>query len=404
MSTHPLGNRDLIRAINRSAVLNTIKTYGPIARTEIARQTGLSAATISGITAELLDNDLIFEKAAGHSRGGRRPILLAINPRKGFVVGLKLAETFVVGALTDLEANVIAKETQSLNGRSYTKAIDALVSVVNLLVQQQKVRRKQLLGVGVGLAGTVDNEKGILRYSPIFGWRDVPIGELLQNRVQVPVHIDNDVNTLTLTEKWFGAGQGVNNFLTVTIGRGIGLGIVVNGQIYRGRRGGAGELGHSVIDPNGPLCACGNRGCLEAYVADPSLLRMATEAVEQGNLPGTVETLEDLLALAHEGHEAACAIYAKAGRVLGLGIANLINLFNPQQVLISGEGVRAGELLFSPMREAIAHNTMPSLVEDTRIQVDVWKDDAWARGAASLVLGELFKSPVQKNGKVKITV
>ena len=397
MVNHPLGNRDLIRAINRSAILNTIKTHGPISRVEIVRFTKLSAATVSGITAELIDDDLVFEKETGDSKGGRRPILLALNPRGGYVVGLKLSESQVIGVITDLEATVLAKHTRSLDNHSLEQAIDTMGLVVETLASQYGLAPKQLLGVGLGLAGIIDAQNGRLRHSPTFGWRDVLIGDLLQERVQAPVYIGNDVDTLTLAEKWFGKGHGLDNFLTVTIGRGVGLGIVVNGQIYSGFHGGAGEFGHIVIDPSGPQCACGNRGCLETYVSDPALLRSAKEAVERGDLPESIQTLDALLQAAQEGNSIAQAIFAQAGQVLGRAIANLINIFSPQQIIISGEGVRAGDLIIDPICATITKHVMPGLAEDTEIEVDVWKDDAWARGAASLVLQELFKSPIYRD-------
>lgn len=392
----PLGNRDLIRAINRSAVLNTIKTHGLISRTEVARLTGLSAATVTGITAELIDDNLVFEKAAGDSRGGRRPILLALNPRGGFVVGLKLAEDQVIGALTDLEATVLVKRTDRLEGRSPDEVSDALAGVVSRLMEEARIRKKELLGVGVGLAGIVDAERGLLKQSPYFGWQDLPLRDMLQSKVRVPVYIDNDVNTLTLTERWFGAGQGVDNFLTVTVGRGVGMGIVVNGQFYRGARGGAGELGHTVMDPDGPACDCGKRGCLETFVGDPGLLRMAAEAAARGEMASPVGDVEALIACARSGDPGARAVLARAGDVLGRAIANLINLLDPQRIVIGGEGVRAGDLLFGPMRESIARHVMPGLARDAEIRIDAWGHDAWARGAASLVLRELFESPVHR--------
>lgn len=386
-----LGNRDFSRALNRSTVLNMIKTVGPIDRAELARRTGLSAATVTGITAELISDDLVFEKAPGNSRGGRRPILLALNARGSFVVGLKVTETQVIGALTDLEATVLEKRSDTLLDRTPEHVIETLVASVHALIQSQNIELSKLLGVGVGLAGIIDTERGVLRQSPFFGWHDLPLRQLLHKKLNVPVYIDNDVNTLTLTEKWFGSGYAVDNFLTVTIGRGVGLGIVVNGQFYRGASGGAGEFGHTVIEPNGPLCDCGKRGCLEAFVGDPGLLRMAAESMT--NAPATSE---QLLAAANQGDPLARAVFARAGEVLGRGIANLINIFNPSHVLISGEGVRVGEWLFPAMRQAIQLHVMPGLVGDTAIRIDTWGDDAWARGAAGLVLRELFESPVNR--------
>ncbi len=399
MQKHPLGNRDLIRAINRSNVLNTIKTNGSISRIAIARKTGLSAATVTGITADLIADGLIYEKEEGDSRGGRRPILLAINPRGGYVVGIKLMEDHAIGAITDLEASIVAKYSSKLTDQSLDTAIEILVEVVEVLMNEGGIDNEQLLGVGIGLAGIVNAKKGVLRYSPYFGWHDVPLVEILQTRLQVPVHIDNDVNTLTLNEQLFGTGQGIENFITVTIGRGVGLGIVVNGQIYRGGYGGGGEFGHTIIDPQGNQCDCGKKGCLETYVSDPALLRLASEAAARGELPEKVSTIEEFNSLAESGDNTARSIIAQAGVVLGYGIANLINIFNPQEVIISGEGVRAGEIMFTPMRETISQYVISGLADDTDICIDIWEDDAWARGAASLVLRELFTFPAYKEKK-----
>jgi N-acetylglucosamine repressor len=392
----PIGNRTLIRALNRSTVLNAIKRFGPIDRAEVARRTGLSPATVTGITAELIEDNLIFEKAPGESRGGRRPILMAINPHGGYVVGVKLTEAQATGALTDLEANVIARQTRSWKGQAPQEAVEVIVELVHELIAGEGLHKKQLLGVGVGLAGIVDAERGLLRTTPYFDWYDLPLRDLLQKAIKVPVYVDNDVNTLTLAEKWFGAGQGVDDFLTVTIGRGVGLGIVVNGQFYRGVGGGAGEFGHTVVDPHGPACACGKRGCLETFVGDPGLVRMAREAFQDGLLPAPVSTVPELIALADAGQPAAQEILARAGKVLGRGIANLINLFNPQLIILGGEGTRAGDWLFEPMRREIAEHTLPRLAADVTLRIDPWGDDAWARGAASLVLRELFESPVHR--------
>ncbi len=394
MPIHPRGNRKLIQAINRSAVLNVIKTHGPISRTEVAKRTGLSAATVSGITANLIDNGLVLEKEVGDSSGGRRPILLVLNPHGGFVVGLKLAEDRITGALTDLEANVIVKLTRELRDHHIDQVVNTIEQIVNHFLSEGNILEEQFLGVGIGLAGIIDSAAGTLRYSPIFGWHDVPLGELLESKLQVPIYIDNDVNTLTITEQWFGKGQGIDNFLTITIGRGVGMGIVVNGQIYHGGKGGAGEFGHTVVEPDGQLCECGKRGCLETYVADPALMRLAGEAIKRQEISGKIVKMDDLLKKARFGDPGAVRIFTRAGEVLGLGVSNLINVLSPDLIIISGEGVRAGDLLFNPMYESIERNVMTDLASDTEVQIDAWDDDAWARGAAGLVLRQLFESPI----------
>jgi N-acetylglucosamine repressor len=400
MTNFPLGNRDLIRAINRSVILNAIKAHGPIGRADVSRMTGLSPATVTGITGDLIAEDLVFEKQPGDSSGGRPPILLALNPRGGYVVGLKLMEDHITGALTDLEATILAKESVPLPERTPECAVQTLAALIDRLLAETGLSHDKLLGVGLGLAGVVDAENGVLRQSPFFGWKDLPIRDLLQQQVQAPVSIDNDVNTLTLAERWFGSGQGLRNFLSLTVGRGVGLGIVVNGQFYRGAGGGAGELGHTVVDPAGPLCDCGKHGCLEAYVGDPGLLRMAAASTDQGELP-LIHSADELLRLANEGSTAAQSIFATAGQVLGRAVANLVNVFNPQSILISGEGVRYGHWLFDPMRAAIDEAALPALLADVDIRIEPWGDDVWARGAASLVIQQLFESPVNQTSLIE---
>jgi predicted NBD/HSP70 family sugar kinase len=396
MYNTPLGNRDLIRAINRSIILNTIKTHGVIGRADVARLTGLSPATVTGITADLIEEGLVFEKEPGDSSGGRRQMLLAINPQGGYVVGIKVMEDHALGALTDLEAGVLEKLSQPLIASSPEALQDALYHLVQKLLEHAGIPASRLMGIGIGMAGIIDAERGILRQSPFFGWRNVPLRDMLQARFNLPVYIDNDVNTLTFAEKWFGAGQGINHFLVFTVGRGIGLGLVANGQFFRGVRGGAGEFGHMVVDPQGPACDCGKKGCLEAYIGDKALLSQAAAAFEAGELPRKPENIDELLVMLQAGQPAAQEIFSRAGELFGRGVASLINLFDPELILISGEGTQRGEWFFKAMEESVQCHTMPGLLEDVKIKIEPWGDDAWARGAASLVLHELFEPPVKQ--------
>ncbi len=409
MTNPPLANRDLMRAINRSIVLNQIKTFGPIARADLARRTHLSPATITAIAAELIREGLVYEKEIGDSSGGRRPIRLAVNPRGGFVIGAKLMEDHVVGALTDLEATLLARHSLRLDEKTPSAVALALGRLVQELLAQLSAlddlsggshdglsRPPRLMGMGIGLAGIVDAGQGMVRQSPFFGWKNIALRDLIQEQVQMPVYLDNDVNALAYAEKWFGAGQGINDFLVVTVGRGIGMGIVVNGQLYHGAHGGAGEFGHTVVYPGGMTCTCGKQGCLEAYAGEPALLLQAEAAFQRGMLSRSPQTPDDLVAMAQDGELAAQEIFARAGTLLGLAIANLVNVFNPERILVNGEGVRASRWLFDPMRVAINEHTMPGLREDVSIRIEGFGDDDWARGAASLVLHELFESPIKR--------
>lgn len=391
MNSIQRADRDLMRGINRSIILNVIKTHGPISRADIAHLTGLSPATVTSITGLLIEEDLIFEKSTGDSSGGRPPILLALNPRGGFVIGIKLMESQAVAALTDLNATVIEKTNVELRNTELTSVIDELVLLVENLMKNNKIPKKRLFGVGIGLAGVIDSVNGILRKSPFFGWKDVPFRDLLDVRLKVPIFLDNDVNTLTLGEKWLDNGVHADNYVVITVGRGIGMGIIINGQIYRGKGGGAGEFGHLVVNQNGPVCDCGKRGCLESYLGDQALVMRAKHEVDP-----SIESIDELIQMAAGGNIAAGKLFEWAGDLLGQELANLINLLDPKLIIISGEGVRMGDPFFSSMRAAIQKNAVPELFENTEIRINTWGDDVWSRGAASLVIGELFNSPIQK--------
>lgn len=382
-----MARRQLLKAINRASILNAIKSYGPIARTDIADLTGLSPATVTGLTAELIDDGLILIKQEGDSRGGRRPILLALDSQGAYVIGIKLAEEHATLALTDLNADIVTKRTVQLTERDPVHVSHLLAESVQTVLDAAGINRTRLLGVGVGLAGIIDSETGLCRVSPHNGWREVPFAKLLEDDLDCIVHLDNNVNTLTRVEQLYGLGQHVRDFLVITIGRGIGMGIVANGQVYRGTRGGGGEFGHMAIDPEGLVCSCGNRGCLETFVAEPWLLHRA----QQRGLD--VHTPETLVAAAEAGNAVAQDVLAQGGRVLGQAIASVVNLLNPALIIISGEGVRAGNFLFRPMHEAVQQHMFGQLAEDVEIRIEPLSDDTWARGAASLVLGKIFSVP-----------
>ncbi len=399
------GNRDLIKEINRNLVLNFIKSRGPIPRTEIARLSGLSPATVSGIIADFVASGLVHEMGEGESTGGRRPVLLRLNHGAGFVVGVKLMEHAVTSALTDLDANVLHYRVTPLPAADSGQVgpeiiLPVIIQAIESTIAESGVERQRVWGIGVGMAGVVDGEAGVCRYSPFFGWRDVEIARPIADHFGLPVYLENDVNTLTIAEQWFGYGHGVDHFVVVTVGRGIGAGIVTNGQFYRGALGGAGELGHITLTVDGPPCDCGKRGCLEALASDPAVVRQAKAAIALGErtaLAGVESlTLEAIVATAEAGDALARRLLADSGRWLGVGIATLVNILNPQLVIVGGEGVRAGEWRFGPMREAIRRHAFNGLADELEIVIEPSGDETWARGAACVVLGELFKSPVHK--------
>lgn len=391
-------DRQMIRGINQALVLGAIRQHGPVSRTDIAELTRLSPATVSGITAELIDQDVIIERDAGPSTGGRRPILLTINHDAGLVLGLKLTETQLVAALTDLGANVVDQRSAAVGDDRSPEAIVArLAGLVDALRSIHAGRR--VLGIGLGLAGVIDRNAGICRFHPYLNWRDVPLRKLIEDRLGLPVVIENDVNTLALAEHWFGAGLGADDFLVVTLGRGVGLGMILDGRLYRGGFGGAGEFGHVTVVPDGPRCDCGKAGCLEAFVADPALRRELSAAL------GGDGSIATGIALARRGDARALAVFEVAGRVLGGALAWLVNVFHPPLLIVGGEGASAAgwlDLIDRPMRDALRAGSFDGFADDLRIVSEPWGDDAWARGAASLMLEELFRPPLYRDDETRI--
>lgn len=390
-------NKQLIREINQSLVLSLVRDHGPISRTDIAEVAHLSLATVSGITNALIEQGLIYEHEAGVSTGGRRPILLALNRQAGLVIGVKLTERQIIAALTDLSAEVIEQRAVSLGAdRRPETVVAALAELVDDLRATHGGRK--VFGLGLGMAGVVDRQQGICRFSPYLQWHAVPLRHLIEQRLELPVVIENDVNTLTMAEQWFGSGVGMNDFLVITLGRGIGMGMVLNGQLYRGGRGGGGEFGHVTMIPDGPRCDCGKRGCLETLVAEPSILRRMHMAFDR------VLTLDEAVALARQGDTTAQGIFTAAGRTLGLAIADLVNIFNPPLIVVGGEGARALDLLLEPLQEALQAHCFDGLYDDLRLVVEPWGDDAWARGAAALMLDELFRPDIYRNEKARASL
>jgi predicted NBD/HSP70 family sugar kinase len=369
----------VVAAVNRSAILQLIGRAGPIARNEIARELGLSPATVTKVTRDLIDGGIVHVVDQAPSRGGRPALLLATVGSAAHALGVKVAPDHVVGVRVDLDARVLERFEEPFDA----SGADAVGNLERLLLPHVRPRddAPPLLGVGLGVPGVVGGAGLRVVESQPLSWVGVELGEVLGQRLGVPVLVDNDVNTLVIAERLYGRGRTCNQFATVTIGRGVGLGIIVDGDVYRGARGGAGELGHTVVAPDGPLCECGRRGCLETLVSDPALVRQGREA----GILGPADGIAQLRLLARGGDVAAGAIFAAAGATLGRAVAGVVSILDPELVLVSGEGTEAWPLLAESF-EAAYGAAAP-------VEVDPWDDVKWARGGAALVLRATLVPP-----------
>ncbi len=409
---HPMNeirvDRYFGKAVNLSLVLNLVKSAGPISRAEIATRSGLSAATVSNLSSELIDDGLVHETGVVETSRGRPPVTLSLNSKAKYVVGVKVMPGSLVAVVTDLDAQVVSyQESTELDEASFRNGktsaavvVGNIASLVKSVITASGVDQADLLGVGLGLAGIVDSTTGTCRYSPFFGWRDVDLASPLASLLGLDVYLENDVNSLTIAEQWFGDGRGYDSFVVVTVGSGVGAGFVLNGQFYGGDGRGVGELGHITVMPSGPTCGCGKRGCLEVMASDAALVAAAKKAVQRGELTLLDEssevTLETVVSAATAGDEPARRLLADSGRWLGVGLAMIVNLLNPELLIVAGEGVEAGSWRLGPMQEALEENRFDSLGSGTKLVVESAGDVTWARGAACVVLSEFFKSPLHR--------
>lgn len=415
MSNLQKSDRASMKQSNQRLVLQLIRGQGPISRKAIAQLSGLSPASISGITGELIERGLVYEvgEAEGEGRIGRREVLLRLNAHAGYVVGVKVAVRSIECVVTDLDANVLHGAATPLpfaNQANPTPeafppadVIHAVIQAIENLLTTAQIDRARLLGIGVGVNGIVDPDTGVSHLAPHFGWRNVPVAAPLAAHFGIPVLLENDARTLTVAEQWFGAGRGVDHFVTVVAGYGIGSGVVTNGQLYRGALSGAGEFGHIVLQVDGPRCLCGKRGCLETLAAEPAILRRVGEALAVG-MPSALAsvqplTLDAVVHAADAGDALAQHALNDAGRWLGIGISSLVNILNPELLIINGEAVSGGRWYFEPMEAALRAHSFDGLVDSLRILTEPGGNEMWARGAACVVLSALLSSPTQQESK-----
>lgn len=375
--TGPAPRGDLVRA----AILGLLGTRGPSSRVDIARILRVSPATVTQTTKDLLARRLITELESVPSQGGRPATLLGLDRAAGGAIGAKVTADHVAVVSVELDGSV-----RSFDSVPYDPSgSDALDRLCDVLADAVARHDGHLLGVGVGLPGAVDAQASGVVDSPTFGWSGADVGGRLRDRLGLPVLVDNDVNTLAVAESLYGVGRSHTSYLVVTIGRGIGCGVIQQGVVARGAHGGAGEIGHIPLTDGGPRCGCGNEGCLEAYVGEQGLVAAAVSA----GVAGSGCTIEDLLAAARAGQAEALAVYANAGRLLGMALAGVVHTLDPECIVLLGEGVEGWAFWESGFEPSFRRHLMPAR-RGLPVIVEPWAEDQWAVGAACLVLASPF--------------
>lgn len=379
----------------RRHIFEMVRAEGRISRAGIARALGISPGTVSTLSADLIERGYLAEAAAGReatdSARGRPPVALTVVPEVHMVAGVKLSDREHTAILVDFAGRQIASVTREVTPGPVPVSVQmaALTDLIDALVAGPGLDRRDIAAVGLGVPGFVAHDSGFVHWSPVLDTQGVHLVSAAEAPLGLPVTIDNDANLCALAELWFGIGRRTADFAVVTIEHGLGTGVILNHRLFRGARGLGTELGHTKVELDGALCRCGQRGCLEAYVADYALAReaaaaMGTLADEAMQMPQLLERLFDE---ARVGNAAARSIFRRAGRYLAVGLANVINLFDPATIILSGERMRFDYLYAEDTLAEIQSFALKTGLPLPPVRVHEWGDLLWAHGAAALALG-----------------
>ncbi|WP_159881642.1 ROK family transcriptional regulator [Paenibacillus puerhi] len=421
------GDHQLIKKINKYIVLDTIKRHFPLSRADISARTGLNKATVSALVNELIESSFASETGLGESSGGRKPMMLLFNERAGFAIGVDLGVNYILAVLTDLSGTVVKKRRVDIAETGADALTDKLKKTIRKLISQVPSSPYGVIGIGVGVPGLVDDQGSVLS-APNLGWTDVPLQSMLAEEFGVDVVIDNEANAGALGEKEFGAGRHAANLLYISAGIGIGAGIILHDQLYRGVSGFSGEVGHMALAQDGPLCGCGNRGCWETFASEKALLHNARTAIEAGR-PAAMQaglrdtaseadeadeamkgirpsaaassrsvteeaavSLESLLRQAQRGDPEAQRLFTETGRWLGTGIANLVNVFNPELIIIGNRMSLATDWIKEAVHETLDSRSLAFHRSRTSVAYSQLGQSSSALGAASMAIQRFFSS------------
>lgn len=401
----PLLDRDRSNSAPlRQQVFQHVRAHGQAARADITRALQISPGSVTTQTADLIAAGILREvdDAAGlpHTESGRgRPrVALEVVPDAGFVIGIKLSLKRHSAVLCDFAGNTLgtAVLSSSERRRSKEELLDEVTVLINQLLSDSNKSPDDIKAVGLGLPGLIDHSAGKVTWSSMLHETNVDLRADFAERFDAPLVLDNDTNMLTLAELWFGKGRNRSDFVVVTIENGVGMGLVVNNALYRGAHGMGLELGHTKVQLDGALCRCGQRGCLEAYLGDYALVREASTALGQGGLdPRDPEDMLDLLfEKAKAGNSAAETIFRRAGRYLSVGLSNIVQLFDPPMIIISGERMQYDYLFADEVMAEMQKLTLSDGRKPCEIQIHPWDDLVWARGATAAALSVLTDTMV----------
>lgn len=373
------GDQALVKKINTSLILDTVRKHAPISRADVAEMTGLNKATVSNLVSDLIERKLILELGPGQSSGGRKPTMLLFNRHAGYAIGINLDVDRYQALLCDLSGHIVSDSgVKLLHSTEPAFVFAELAKTVEQFIAEAPESPYQVIGIGIGVPGMVD-EQGTIQFAPNLGWEHMPLLPMMQERFpDTTIIIENEANAGAIGEYRYGSGKDSPHLIYVSVGSGIGTGIIIGGELLRGALGYSGEMGHMTIEANGRLCSCGNRGCWELYASEKAL---ANDRIKQ---PFT--TLEEVLKLAEEDDPAALHALQQIGEYLGVGITNLVNSFNPQLILVGNKLAQSERWVSNPLHRTVQQRALRSHQSGMRIEFSNLGSHATALGAASMVI------------------
>ncbi|MCX7795753.1 MAG: ROK family transcriptional regulator [bacterium] len=372
-------------------VLDTIRKYGPINRYEIAKKTSLSPATVTNITEKLIKVGFITEIPSSVSKRGRKPINLTLSNLDYLSVGIEIDSHYITGVIIGLNGEILKNKKIQIDKSTPEYIFEGSIELYNSLIKD--IDKKTIIGLGLGIPGLIDPKNRKVLFSAVLGWKDVLVDDFFKD-INIPLFIEDNVRAITLGELWYGAGIGRDNLLCIGAGRGISAGIVINGSIYSGPNDRAGEFGHMVIEKDGKKCKCGNYGCLEAYVSTETIIEKALEGIKinaytEFEPKDESKLFEEIIRVGKNGDKFILNIFEEVGEYLGIGIANIINFFNPELIILADELAKAEELILEPIERTIRLNALPPIPD---IVISKLGSLACSIGSATLAVKELLYS------------
>ncbi len=376
-----------------NTLINCIREQGPISRVELSRRLGIPQPTVTRMTEKLIQEQLVIENGLGNSSGGRRPVLLSINSTCFYSIGVAIGRSAVKMAITDLCGNMISYQTkETSNQESIIDIIDYIKDHIEKILVEEEIEPSKLLGIGVGIPGPInESSEGFITIPNFYDVRNVPLRRILQNAFSLPVILDVNANVAALAERWFGRGVRCNNFVYIMADAGIGSGIIINGELYRGGTGESGFIGHSTVDMFGEQCHCGNFGCLETFVSTTKVVMNVQKQLVMKGLKNSGEnlTFDDIVHFLQIGSSITQNVVEEAGKFLGVGVANVISFFDPEMIIVGGRLVELGDLFIDSLRKVVQSHVIGYGGKSTPIIVSDFTDGV-VLGAAALVIIEAF--------------